>query len=96
MGRNRIDRRAKCHPKRAHVAHDLCRECYSKQYPSAPGTHVHKHARIPATDEQRLAWARAFRADGQLSFAVWARALLDGRAAELGFTSADKVGRDDE
>lgn len=97
MGRNFENRRAKCHPERAHLAHGLCRECYRKQFPSGtPSAHRNKHARIPATEEQRLAWARAFRTDGHLSFAPWARELLDGRAAALGFTSSDKVGQGDD
>lgn len=60
------------------------------------GQHKHKAARIPATDQQRRAWAKAFRADGHVSFAEWAREQLDARAEALGFKSREKVGQESE
>jgi hypothetical protein len=57
------------------------------------GKHANKHARIPSTDDERAAWKLAASHAG-LSFAPWARRLLNAEAKRLGFEPPDKV--DDE
>lgn len=70
----------------------MCRKCTDAQRSPRGGTHKHKQCRVPATDDERLAWAQAFREDGHVTFAEWSRGLMNARAEALGFVPATKVG----
>lgn len=61
------------------------------------GKHTHRQCHLPATEQERAAWALAFRADGHTSWAEWAREVMNARAEMFGFKAAEKVGvQDDE
>jgi hypothetical protein len=60
------------------------------------GQHKHKACRVPATEDERQSWALAFREDGHVTFAEWARELMNARAETLGYVPATKVGQKDE
>ena len=57
------------------------------------GANVSKVARIPATDNEREAWRFAADLDG-LTFAPWARRILNAEAKRRGVEPPEKLGAD--